>query len=139
MPVTVLSVAGISLLTRMTRASMLEVFDQPYITALRAKGLRERFIINRHALKNALVPVVSVFGAIISRLLCGSLVVENFFLMPGLGAYILGAVTHRDHNALLGSAVVLTVILLVVDLLADVVYALIDPQIKRRYSKGAER
>ena len=139
LPIATLSVAGIASLTRITRASMLEVFDESYITALRSKGLKERLVIFRHALKNAMVPVLSVFGAIVSQLLCGSIVVETYFAIPGLGVYMLSAVSGRDHFSLLGCAVIITLALLLVNLFSDIAYALVNPQIKQRYSTRADR
>ena len=139
LPVLTLSVTGIASLIKITRASMLEVFDEQYITALRSKGLKERLVVFRHALKNAMVSIVSVLGNILAQLLCGSLVIENFFSIPGLGVYMLNSVGSRDHFALLGCTVFLTAMLLVVSLLTDVVYALVNPQIKRLYSGASAR
>ena len=138
-PVSTLAVTGIASLIRITRTSMLEVFDEQYITALRSKGLKERMVIFRHALKNAMVPVVSVLGTIVAQLLCGSLVIENFFSIPGLGAYMLKSVGSRDHFALLGCTVFLTAMLLIVSLVSDIVYAAVDPQIRQRYSRASAR
>ena len=139
LPVLALAVTGIATLIRITRTSMLEVLDEQYITALRSKGLKERMVIFRHALKNAIVPVVSVLGTIVAQLLCGSIVIESFFSIPGLGAYMLKSVSSRDHFALLGCTVFLTAMLLIVSLLSDIAYALVDPQIRQQYSRASAR
>ena len=139
LPIFALSVTGIASLIRITRASMLEIFDEQYITALRSKGLKERLVVFRHALKNAMVPIVSVIGNILAQLLCGSLVIENFFSIPGLGMYMLRSVSARDHFELLGCTVFLTAMLLVVSLFSDIAYAFLDPQIRQQYSGNSAR
>lgn len=136
LPMITISLGGISSIARMTRASMLEVLDQPYITALRSKGLGNTAIIWRHGLKNAFVPVVSILGGLIAQLLCGTFVVEYFFTVPGLGTLMLKSVSMRDHFAILGCTVVLTVILSVTNTAADILYALINPQIRLQYNNA---
>jgi len=136
LPMITISLGGISAIARMTRASMLEVLDQPYITALRSKGLRNAAIIWRHGLKNAFVPIVSVLGGLIAQLLCGTFVVEYFFTIPGLGTLMLKSVSMRDHFSILGCTVVLTVILSVTNTAADILYALINPQIRLQYNNA---
>jgi len=133
MPTLTIMLGGISSVARMTRTSILEVLDQPYITALRAKGLKESSIIFRHALKNAMVPVISVMGGFVSQLLCGTFIVERFFNIRGLGSYLLGAVGVRGHYEILGSTVILTAILAMLTIAADVLYVAVNPQIRRRY------
>ena len=139
LPTLTLASSGIATVARMTRASMLEVLDQPYITALRSKGLKERIVVYRHALKNSLVPIISVMGGLISQLLCGALVVEYFFTIPGIGSYLLGAVSSRAHYTILACSVVLSVILSVITLLSDMLYALVDPKIRLQYIQKSER
>ena len=139
MPMLTIALGGISSIARMTRASMIEVLEQPYITALRAKGLKEVNVICRHALKNALVPIISALGVLISQLLCGTLVVEYFFNVPGLGSYLLRSVGMRDHYEILGCTVFMTIILAVMNIVADVLYASINPQIRLRYKKAGKR
>ena len=138
-PTLVIALGGISLITRITRTSMLEILEQPYITALRAKGLRENNIIMRHAFKNALVPVVSILGSFVTQMLCGTFVVEQFFNVPGLGSMLLRTITSREHTELLGCTVVLTVFLAATNIVVDVAYTLLNPQIRLRYSRGSRR
>jgi len=133
LPSMAIMLGGVSSVSRMTRTSMLEVLDQPYITSLRGKGLKEREIIWKHALKNAVVPTIAVLGGLISSLLCGTLVIEYFFSVPGLGSFMLRAVSSRDHFAILGCTVIMTVILSVTNTVSDILYALINPQIRRQY------
>ena len=135
MPTLTISLGGIASIARMTRTSMLEVLEQPYIKALRSKGLGETGVIYRHALKNALIPIVAALGGLISQLLCGAFVAEHFFNVPGLGTYILGSVSARDHFEVLGCTVIITIILTVTNIITDILYAFINPQIKRRYSQ----
>jgi ABC-type dipeptide/oligopeptide/nickel transport system permease component len=112
---------------------MIETLEQPYVIALRSKGLDETGVVCRHALKNALVPVVSVLGGLVSQLLLGTLVVEHFFSVPGLGSLMMSSVSTRDHNTILGCTVILTIILTVTNIITDILYAFINPQIKLLY------
>jgi len=136
LPALTIALGGAASVVRMARASMLEVLQQPFITALRSKGLPERYVIRRHALKNALIPVISVLGGLVSQLLCGSLVVEYFFGVPALGSFILKSVSSRDHMSILSGAVALTVIMAATNIVTDVLYAFVNPQIKLRYVKA---
>ena len=135
MPTLTVSLGGIASIARMTRTSMLEVLGQPYIEALRSKGLKEADVVYRHALKNALIPIASALGGLISQLLCGTFVVEHFFNLPGLGSYILRSVSSRDHFEVLGCTVILTIMLAITNIATDIIYMFINPQIKRRYSQ----
>ena len=134
LPTLTITLGGVASVSRMTRASMLEVLEQPYITALRSKGLKEAEVVYSHALKNALIPVISILGGLISQLLFGTIVVEYFFNTPALGTYMLRAVSGRDHFAILGCTVVLAVILTVLNIVVDLLYAIASPQIRLRYS-----
>ena len=135
LPAIVISLGGISSITRMTRTSLIEVLDQPFIIALHAKGLQRAGIIWRHAFKNALVPVISTIGLLITQLLCGTMVVEYFFNIPGLGTFMLRSVVERDHVAILACTIVMTVILSCTNTLSDICYSFINPQIRLRYAK----
>lgn len=134
LPAVTIALGGIASVARMARASMLETLEQPYITALRSKGLGERSIVFNHALKNALVPIISTLGGFIAQLLCGTLVVEHFFNVPGLGSFMLNSISFRDHFEILGCAMVLTIILMCMNLVADILYAFVNPQIRLRYA-----
>ena len=133
LPALTLSIGGVASIARMTRTSMIETLSQPYISALTAKGLREREVIYKHALKNAMIPVISTLRVLISRLLFGTLVVEYFFNVPGLGMYTLRAINSRTNHEMLGCVVVLTLILSGINLASDILYAFINPRIKSRY------
>lgn len=135
LPSLVIAFGGISSIVRMTRTSILEVLDQPYITALNSKGLRKNSVIWRHALKNALVPVISTLGVLISQLLCWTLVVEYFFNVPGLGTLMLKSVVERDHISILACTVVMTAILCSTNTAADILYSFVNPRIRLRYAK----
>lgn len=122
-----------SVIARMTRSSMLEVINADYISTARAKGLGERTITIRHMFRNALIPVVTVVGLQFGMLLGGAVMTETVFAWPGLGRYLLDAVKSKDTPAILGSVIVISVMLSVVNLLVDILYAYIDPRIKSQY------
>jgi peptide/nickel transport system permease protein len=133
LPALTIMLGGVSAIARMTRASMIEVLQQPYITTLRAKGLKENEVIWIHALRNAMIPTVSVLGGLVAQLLFGTLVVENFFMVPGLGSLMLSSVFARNHFVVLGCTVIITVILLIVNTLSDILNAFLNPQIRKQY------
>ena len=138
LPALTLSVGGIASIARMTRTSMIEALGQPFVTALASKGLRESAVIYKHALKNALIPIISALGVLISQLLFGTLVVEYFFNIQGLGTYMLRAINSRANFEILGTAVVLTIVLAVTNLASDVLYAFVNPRIRLQYGKTDE-
>lgn len=111
---------------------MLEVLRQDYIRTAWAKGLREKVIILRHALKNSLIPVVSLISVMIPSLIGGTVVLEQIFNLPGLGRYLLIAIGHRDYVALAGLNVLIAMFVVFVNLLFDLSYAYLDPRIKYR-------
>jgi len=130
MPTLTIALGGISAIARMTRSSMLDELEQPYITALRSKGLNNRTIIYRHALKNAIVPVISALGGLVSKLLCGTFVVELFFNVRGLGYCMLTSLGSRSYHEILGCIVIMTVILVILNIIIDIIYSFLNPQIK---------
>lgn len=115
---------------RMTRTMMLEVLRQDYIRTAWAKGLSERTIILRHALRNALMPVVTIIGVTIPFLIGGAVVLEQIFALPGIGRYLVDALNRRDYPVISGVNLLLAVIVLVVNLLVDLTYAYLDPRIQ---------
>ena len=115
---------------RITRSSMLEVLKKDYIRTARAKGLAEKVVINKHAKKNALIPVVTVAGGMLVSLLAGVVIVESVFNRPGLGRFTAQAATQLDYFSILGSALVFSIILVLVNLIVDISYAFIDPRIR---------
>jgi peptide/nickel transport system permease protein len=119
-----------AVVARMTRSSMLEVMSRDFVVAARAKGLGESAVVLRHALKNAFIPVMTVMGLEIGRLLGGSVVVETVFARPGIGKLLVDSITARDYIQVQASIVVLAVIFVVLNLLTDLSYAALDPRIR---------
>jgi peptide/nickel transport system permease protein len=117
---------------RMTRSSLLEVLRQDYIRTARAKGVRERAVIVRHALKNAFIPVITVIGQQFSVLLGGTVIVEFIFLQPGVGSLMLDAVLLRDYTLIQGAVLFFAAVIVVANLLVDLSYAWLDPRIRYR-------
>jgi peptide/nickel transport system permease protein len=115
---------------RFTRSSLLEVYNQDYIRTANAKGLDQRQVTMRHALKNALIPVITVAGIQVGRLLGGAVIIEQIFALPGLGRYVYDAISNRDYPVLQGTVLVFTVVFILVNLLVDVLYGFVDPRIK---------
>ncbi|MEA4954780.1 MAG: ABC transporter permease [Pseudoflavonifractor sp.] len=130
LPVIALGGYSISYLARLTRSSLLEVMGQDYIRTARAKGLSEFKVITRHALRNALLPVVTVLGPTVANLLTGSFVVEKIFAIPGLGVHFVNSVSQRDYTTIMGVTVFYAAFLMAMVLVVDVFYCLIDPRIK---------
>ena len=119
-----------ALITRITRASMLEVLRQDYIRTARAKGLRERLIVFGHALRNALIPTITVIGASLGALLSGVVIIETVFTYPGVGRLVVQAVQQRDYNVVQGALLVVAMLYVIVNLLVDITYSLVDPRIR---------
>lgn len=132
LPATTLALFYIALYARITRSSMLEVLQLEYVTTARAKGLREAQVIYRHALRNAILPVVTMAGVQAANMLGGSVIVESVFGWPGLGLLAFNALFARDVNLLMGVFIFSAVLVVLVNLAVDLVYALIDPRIRHR-------
>ena len=132
LPAISLGVIMFAYVTRMTRSAILNVLSDDYIRTARAKGLTERKVLYGHALRSALVPIVSLVGIFTISLLGGSVLVEEVFARPGLGRYMIGAMKQNDYTALQSIMVIYAVIIVVINLLTDLVYGLVDPRI--RYS-----
>lgn len=130
MPVTVLALPHVARISRLTRAAMIEVMHSNYIRTARSKGLSEPTIIWRHALKPAMTPVVSYLGPAASFLLTGSLVVETIFGLPGIGRYFINAALNRDYGMVLGTVVFYMVLIIVLNLIVDIIYAWLDPRVR---------
>ena len=135
MPAITLGTGDAALITRMTRSSMLEVVRQDYIRTARAKGVPEKRVILKHALRNALIPVVTVIGLQFGSLLGGATLTETVFAWPGVGRTIVDAIKSKDTPIVMGGIVLLTITFSVVNLLVDILYAFIDPRIKAQYKK----
>ncbi len=132
LPVIVLSWSHAARISRLMRGSMIEVLGTNYIRTAKSKGIGERLVLARHAVKPALVPVVSYLGPGLSYLLTGSLVVENIFGLPGIGRYFVNAALNRDYGLVLGTTIFYVLLILVLNLLVDLVYAWLDPKVRYR-------
>lgn len=133
LPCVVIGLSMSASIVRMTRSSMLEVIRQDYIRTARAKGQTERVVIFRHALKNALIPVITNIGMHFGVLLGGAVIIETIFVIPGIGKYITDAIRNRDYPVVQGSVLVLAMVTSCVNLGVDLLYAVIDPRIKSQY------
>jgi len=136
MPCLAVSMPGIAGLARQTRSSLLEVIRADYITTARAKGQTESVITFRHALRNALIPVITQAGAVFGLLMCGTLVAETVFTIPGLGTYMITAIKSRDYPAIQGAVILVSIAFSVVMLLVDLLYAAVDPRIRAQFKNG---
>lgn len=134
LPVVVLAVPLIATFTRFMRSSMLEVIRQDYINTARAKGLGERGVLYRHALKNALIPMVTVIGLALPRTLSGGVIVEQIFAWPGLGQLGFEAILRRDYPIILALTLISGAFLLFLNIIIDIIYVLVDPRIAYRRS-----
>ena len=129
LPAVALGTIPMAVIVRMTRSSMLEVLGQDYVRTARAMGLPSRLVHFRHALRNALIPVVTVVGLQFGSLLGGAMITETIFSWPGMGTYILHAVHTRDENPLLGATLLVAGCFVTINLLVDLLYAWLDPRI----------
>ena len=132
LPATVLAMAQIATLVRYTRSCMLEVLVQDYVTTARAKGLRERVVIVRHALRNALIPLITVIALLLPGLVGGAVVVEVVFQWPGMGLVFMDAASDRDFATAMAIVVVTAIAVVLSNLLADILYAVANPRIRHR-------
>ncbi len=136
LPVLSLMLYPMSYITRLTKSSMLEVLGQDYIRTARAKGVKESKVIVKHALRNALIPVITYVGPMTAYTLTGSMVVETVFTIGGLGAKFVTGINNRDYPVIQGGVLIIALFISVVILLTDIVYALVDPRIKSQFKKS---
>ena len=129
-PAIALGFYNMALIARVTRSSMLEVFREDYIRTARSKGLRERAIIIRHALKNAFLPIITISGWQIGRLIAGTVVIETIFLVPGMGRLLVDSILHRDYTMIQSIVMVIAFMVLALNLIVDLLYAWLDPRIR---------
>lgn len=129
MPAFVLAFSTLPVITRMARAGMLEILGQDYIRTARAKGLRQRTVVLRHALRNAMLPVVTIIGMQVGTLLAGEVLVEIIFSWPGIGRYALLGVTRFDYNAIMSTTLLIGFSYVLLNLLVDIAYLFLDPRI----------
>ncbi|MCY9092192.1 dipeptide ABC transporter permease DppB [Bacillus mojavensis] len=130
LPTAALAVGPMAIIARLTRSSMVEVLTQDYIRTAKAKGLSPLKIIVKHALRNALMPVITVLGTLVASILTGSFVIEKIFAIPGMGKYFVESINQRDYPVIMGTTVFYSVILIVMLFLVDLAYGLLDPRIK---------
>ncbi|HEX2559709.1 oligopeptide ABC transporter permease OppB [Phenylobacterium sp.] len=130
LPVIVLALPQIAIISRLTRAGMVEVLHSNYVRTARAKGLPEHRIVTKHALRAALLPLVSYLGPACAGLLTGSLVVEQIFNLPGLGKFFVISAMQRDYTVVMGMVIFYAALILVLNLIADLLYAALDPRVK---------
>jgi len=135
LPAVTLGTSCAASVMRTTRSSMLEVIRQDYIRMARSKGQSEFIVIMKHAFKNALIPIITVIGNMFGSLLGGSVLVESVFAIPGLGKYMIDAISERDYPVVLGSVLFLAVCFSLVNLLIDIIYCFIDPRVIEQYKK----
>lgn len=130
LPTIALSMFTIATVSRFLRSEMLEVLSSEYILLARAKGLRERKIISRHSMRNALIPVITVLGPLVVSLMTGSLVIEKIFAIPGLGSLFVKAIQVNDYNLVIAIAFIYSLLFIFVMLIIDILYGIIDPRIR---------
>ena len=138
LPIMTLSAVSMSTLTRMTRSTMLETIRQDYIRTARSKGVGENVVIVRHALRNALLPLVTVMGNNFGHQLGGTVMIETVFAVPGLGTYLVTAVRMKDTPAVIGTLLITCFLASLVNLFVDILYAFIDPRLKSKYVRIKE-
>ena len=139
LPVLTNAFPGIAFLMRMTRTTMLEVIRQDYIGTARSKGLRERVIILKHALGNALIPLITVIGGFVGGTVAGSIIVETIFSIRGMGSFLYSGVNGRDYPVVMGGVLMISFLVCIVNLIVDIMYAFIDPRIKSQYASRGKK
>jgi peptide/nickel transport system permease protein len=135
MPTIAMAAASTAIDLRIVRASVLEVIKQDYIRTARAKGVRENVIFRKHALKNALLPVVTVMGMGFASALGGSVLIENVFSIPGIGLLLIERIRQKDTPTVLACVIFIAVVFAVINLITDILYSYIDPRIKAQYTR----
>ncbi len=130
LPVACLSFNPIAYIARQTRSSMLEALEQDYVRTARAKGVREGMVVVKHALKNAVTPVVTYLGPLVAGLLTGGFVVERLFSVPGMGRYFVQSISDRDYTMIMGIVIFYGIFVVICNLVSDILLAIIDPRVK---------
>ena len=136
LPASALGLSTMAIITRMTRSSMLETLNQDYIRTARSKGISEGKVIRKHALRNALIPIVTVIGLQLGSLLGGAVLTESVFAWPGIGSYTVNAILKSDFPVVQGVVMLIAIIFVVMNLIVDIVYAFLDPRIKYSNKEG---
>ncbi len=130
LPIIALAAAPMAQITRLTKTSMLDALSQDYIRTARAKGVKQVFVVFKHALRNALIPVITYVGPMVAYILTGSMVVESIFTIGGLGSKFVSSITDRDYTLIMGTTLFLAILMVVANLITDIVYTLVDPRIR---------
>ena len=130
MPALALGYPNSAIIARMTRSSMLEVMRQDYVQTARAKGIRARIVMYRHAFMNAINPILTVVGLVTAAMMAGSVVIETVFNMPGIGRLVVNSVARRDYPVIQGSLLLTSLMIIIVNLIIDLLYAVFDPRIR---------
>jgi ABC-type dipeptide/oligopeptide/nickel transport system permease component len=130
MPAVALGLGSSAIIARLTRATLLQTVREDYIRTARAKGLPERVVITRHALKNSMIPVVTILGPLFAALVTGTFVTELIFGIPGMGKYFVTSITNRDYPVIMGTILLYAVFLVIANLVVDIMYAYLDPRIR---------
>lgn len=136
LPTLALATGPMAIIARLTRASMLEVLTQDYIRTAKAKGLSPVKIVFKHALKNALLPVVTILGSLAASILTGTFVIEKIFAIPGMGKYFVESINQRDYPVIMGTTIFYSTVLIMMLFLVDLAYGLLDPRIKLHKKEG---
>jgi peptide/nickel transport system permease protein len=139
LPVISSSIGSLAGITRQTRASMLEVIRADYVTTAKSKGLSQRDVIVKHALPNALIPIITVIGSQFSFLMGGTTIVETVYSFPGLGLYIISGINNRDYPIVRGGVLYIAFTFSVMMLVVDIIYAFVDPRIRAQYSASSKK
>lgn len=137
LPTLALATGPMAIIARLTRSSMLEVLTQDYIRTAKAKGLSPVKIIFKHALRNALLPVITVLGSLAASILTGTFVIEKIFAIPGMGKYFVESINQRDYPVIMGTTVFYSAILIMMLFLVDIAYGILDPRIKLHKKEGS--
>ncbi len=130
LPVACLCLAPVANITRLTRSTLMEVVQQDYIRTARSKGLSEFTVIGKHAMRNAVVPVVTYLGPLVAGLMTGSFAIERIFMVPGIGRYFVNSVSDRDYTMIMGVTIFYGMFIMICTLIVDIAYALIDPRVR---------
>ncbi len=130
LPAFALGIGSAAIIARLTRASMLETIREDYIRTARSKGVSEKNVVIHHALKNSLIPVITILGPLFAGLITGTLVIEQIFAIPGMGKFFVLSVTGRDYPVIMGTVLLYAFVLVIANLIVDIIYFWIDPRIK---------
>ncbi|RLQ86764.1 ABC transporter permease [Planomicrobium sp. Y74] len=136
LPVLALATGPMAIIARLTRSSMLEVLTQDYIKMARAKGIKPIRIVMRHALRNAMMPIITIMGTLLAGILTGTFVIEKIFAIPGMGKYFVDSINNRDYPVIMGTTVFYSSFLIFMLFLVDIVYGILDPRIKLHKKEG---